>query len=117
MRSKAALLLVLVAKKQGLQAVQELLPQLLNAAKESTTHTEMVGALSTLFFAGITMQAMGCDLEHAGQHAPYLGTIRRVAQQGDTCSVQLCTARRRGSPSAGVHGAEAGGGGGDAVLG
>ena len=46
-RSKAALLLVLVAKKQGLQAVQELLPQLLSAAKESATHTEMVGTLPT----------------------------------------------------------------------
>ena len=48
MRSKAALLLVLVAKKQGLQAVQELLPQLLNAAKESSTHTEMVGTFPPL---------------------------------------------------------------------
>ena len=44
-RSKAALLLVLVAKKQGLLAVQELLPQLLNAAKESSTHTEMVSRM------------------------------------------------------------------------
>lgn len=41
-RSKAALLLVLAAKKQGPQAVQELLPRLLLAAAESTTHTEMV---------------------------------------------------------------------------
>ena len=43
MRSKAALLLVLATKKAGPAAVQELLPQLLFAAKESATHTEMVG--------------------------------------------------------------------------
>ena len=49
MRSKAALLLVLVAKKQGPQAVQELLPQLLKAAKESITHTEMVQLLAFIF--------------------------------------------------------------------
>ena len=50
MRSKAALLLVLVAKKQGLQAVQELLPQLLSAARESTTHTEMASTLMPLLY-------------------------------------------------------------------
>lgn len=50
MRSKAALLLVLVAKKQGPQAVQELLPRLLDAAKESITHTEMVQLLASPFF-------------------------------------------------------------------
>lgn len=43
MRSKAALLLVLATKKAGPAAVQALLPQLLLAAKESATHTEMVG--------------------------------------------------------------------------
>lgn len=48
-RSKAALLLVLVAKKQGPQAVQELLPRLLEAAKESITHTEMVQLLAFTF--------------------------------------------------------------------
>jgi hypothetical protein len=48
-RSKAALLLVLVAKKQGPQAVQELLPRLLDAAKESVTHTEMVQPLVSPF--------------------------------------------------------------------
>ena len=48
-RSKAALLLVLVAKKQGPQAVQELLPRLLDAAKESVTHTEMVQLLASPF--------------------------------------------------------------------
>ena len=42
-RSKAALLLVLATKKAGPAAVQALLPQLLLAAKESATHTEMVG--------------------------------------------------------------------------
>ena len=42
MRSKAALLLVLATKKAGPAAVQALLPQLLLAAKESATHTEMV---------------------------------------------------------------------------
>ena len=41
-RSKAALLLVLATKKAGPAAVQALLPQLLLAAKESATHTEMV---------------------------------------------------------------------------
>ena len=41
-RSKAALLLALVAKRQGPGMVQQLLPQLLNAAGESGTHTEMV---------------------------------------------------------------------------
>jgi len=41
-RSKAALLLALVAKRQGPSMVQELLPQLLTIAKESPTHTEMV---------------------------------------------------------------------------
>lgn len=41
-RSKAALLLALVAKRQGPSMVQDLLPQLLTIATESPTHTEMV---------------------------------------------------------------------------
>ncbi|BDA43725.1 Exportin-5 [Coccomyxa sp. Obi] len=41
-RSKAALVLALVAKRQGPSMVQELLPQLLTIATESPTHTEMV---------------------------------------------------------------------------
>lgn len=45
-RSKAALVLALVAKRQGPSMVQELLPQLLNIAGESPTHTEMVRPLS-----------------------------------------------------------------------
>ena len=53
-RSKAALLLVLVAKKQGPQAVKELLPQLLNAAKESPTHTEMVRFHSAIHLTNFT---------------------------------------------------------------
>jgi len=54
-RSKAALLLVLVAKKQGPQAVKELLPQLLNAAKESPTHTEMVRLHSAITVTNVTL--------------------------------------------------------------
>jgi hypothetical protein len=42
-RSKAALLLTLVAKRQGPGLVKELLSQLLTIARESPTHTEMVG--------------------------------------------------------------------------
>ncbi len=60
MRSKAALLLVLVAKKQGLQAVQELLPQLLKAAKESSTHTEMVGTFPPLHPANFHSLVLLC---------------------------------------------------------
>lgn len=45
-RSKAALLLTLVAKRQGPSLVKELLPQLLTIAAESPTHTEMVGRLT-----------------------------------------------------------------------
>ena len=54
-RSKAALLLVLVAKKQGPQAVKELLSQLLNAAKESPTHTEMVRLHSATPVTNVTL--------------------------------------------------------------
>ena len=41
-RSKAALLLALVAKRQGPAMLEQLLPQLLSAAGESATHAEMV---------------------------------------------------------------------------
>jgi hypothetical protein len=41
-RSKAALLLALVAKRRGPAMLGVLLPQLLGAAGESATHTEMV---------------------------------------------------------------------------
>ena len=54
-RSKAALLLVLVAKKQGPQAVKALLPQLLNAAKESPTHTEMVRSHFSILVTNVTL--------------------------------------------------------------
>ena len=98
MRSKAALLLVLVAKKQGLQAVQELLPQLLSAAQESATHTEMVGNPSTPFSAGITLPATGRDPEHADHHTAYPGTSRRSAQGGGMHRMQRYKARRRDTP-------------------
>ena len=42
MRSKAALLLALVAKRQGPALVLQLLPRLLAAARDSPTHTELV---------------------------------------------------------------------------
>ncbi len=47
MRSKAALVLALVAKRQGPSMVQELLPQLLTIATESPTHTEMVSVCNS----------------------------------------------------------------------
>ena len=50
-RTKAALLLALVAKRQGPALVLQLLPRLLAAARGSPTHTELVRpvlALATL---------------------------------------------------------------------
>ena len=44
-RSKAALLLALVAKRQGPAMLEQLLPELLGAASESATHAEMVRQL------------------------------------------------------------------------
>ena len=41
-RTKAALLLALVAKRQGPALVLQLLPRLLAAARGSPTHTELV---------------------------------------------------------------------------
>ena len=58
MRSKAALLLVLATKRAGPAAVQELLPQLLFAAKESATHTEMVGSSALLPSVIVTDQRL-----------------------------------------------------------
>ena len=57
-RSKAALLLVLATKKAGPAAVQELLPQLLFAAKESATHTEMVRLTALPPSAAVTDQCL-----------------------------------------------------------
>ena len=58
MRSKAALVLALVAKRQGPSMVQELLPQLLTVATESPTHTEMVSVCSP---TGCTVHVQCCS--------------------------------------------------------
>ena len=47
-RSKAALLLALVAKRQGALLVEQLLPRLLPLAQQSPAHAEMVPVLPSL---------------------------------------------------------------------